>query len=126
MSSDYDASEFIDGDLAGQSPPRPAAGGQAHRAPTREEVDSRVAEAQQKLAELKRAQEELERQRAGLEEVRRRQAEFQNGRQEMLQNLTRGIGLLEEAEFDARSESEQMARTLGDLRTALTKIQAIH
>ncbi len=126
MSSDYDASEFIDGDLAGQSPPRPAAGGQAHRAPTREEVDSRVTEAQQKLAELKRAQEQLERERAALEETRRRQTEFQTGRQEMVQNLTRGIGLLEEAEFNSRRDAEQMSKMLVDFRDALSKMQAIH
>ena len=56
--------------------------GLRQRAPTREEVDSKVAEAQQKLAELKRAQEDLERERSALEEVRRRQMEFQNGRKE--------------------------------------------
>ena len=67
MSSDYDATEFIDGDLQGHKPADPAAppgAGPAQRAPTREEVDSKVAEAQQKLAELRRAQEELERERA--------------------------------------------------------------
>ncbi len=127
MSSDYDASEFIDGDLAGPSPPqRSAAGGSAQRAPTREEVDSRVTEAQQKLTELKRAQEQLERERAALEETRRRQAEFQTGRQEMAQNLTRGIGLLEEAEFNSRRDAEQMSKLLADFRDALTKMQAIH
>jgi hypothetical protein len=130
MSSDHDAAEFIDGDLEGQRPtraPAVASGGQQPlRAPTREEVDSRVGEAQQKLAELKRAQEELERERAALEETRRRQAEFQTGRQEMLDHLTRGVGLLEEAEFDARRDAEQMAKTLVGLRESLSKVQAIH
>ena len=96
-----------------------------HRAPSREEVDSRVAEAQQKLAELKRAQEELERERASLEETRRRQIEFQTGRQEMIQNLTRGIGLLEEAELNARRDAQQMAKTLAEFKDALEKIQSI-
>ena len=78
-----------------------------------------VSEKQIKLAELKRAQEELERERAGLEELRRRQMEFQTGRSEMLQHLTRGIGLLEEAELTARRDTEQMARTLAEeMRTA--------
>jgi hypothetical protein len=100
--------------------------GQPQRAPTREEVDSKVADAQQKLAELRREQEELERQRAALEETRRRQMEFQTGRQETLQNLTRGVGLLEEAEFSARRDAEQMAKALVDLRDALSKVGAIH
>src|SRR5436190_3392136 len=129
MSSEYDATEFVDGDFEAHKSPYVFAQGGANpapRAPTREEVGSKVAEAQQKLAELKRAQEELERERAGLEETRRRQTEFQTGRQEMVHHLTRGLGLLEEAEFNARRDAEQMAKALGDLREALSKIEAIH
>jgi hypothetical protein len=129
MSSDYDATEFIDGDFQAHhlSHSTPATGaGELQRAPTREEVDSKVAEAQQKLSELKRAQEELERERAALEETRRRQIEFQTSRQEMRQNLTRGLGLLEEAEFNARRDAEQMSKALGDLKSALAKIEMIH
>jgi len=126
MSSDYDASEFVDGDLEASRSAQPGPSrAPVHRAPSREEVDSRVADAQQKLAELKRAQEELERQRASLEETRRRQIEFQTGRQEMVQNLTRGIGLLEEAELNARRDAQQMAKTLTDFKEALDKIQSI-
>lgn len=129
MSSDYDATEFVDGDLQSRKPTysaAPAGSTPLPRAPTREEVDSKVAEAQQKLAELKRAQEELERERAALEETRRRQMEFQAGRQEMIQSLTRGLGLLEEAEFAARRDAEQMSKALVELREALSKVQAIH
>jgi chromosome segregation ATPase len=129
MSSDYDATEFVDGDLQERKPPQAASVGdptQSQRAPTRQEVDGKVAEAQQKLVELKRAQEELERERAALEETRRRQTEFQTGRQEMVHNLTRGLGLLEESEFTARRDAEQMAKALVDLRDALAKVEAIH
>lgn len=121
MAGEYDASEFIDTDF--QAHPSPFAGSAS--APTREEVDRKVVEAQQKLVELKRAQEELERERASLEELRRRQGEFQTGRQEIIQNLTRGLGLLEEAEFGARRDAEQMARTAADFREALGKVQSI-
>jgi hypothetical protein len=116
MAAEYDATEFIDTDYTSQK----------SAAPSRDEVDRKVVEAQQKLVELKRAQEELERQRAGLEELRRRQNEFQNGRVEMTTQLTRGLGLLEEAEFTARRDAEQMSKTLGDFRDALLKVQAIH
>src|SRR6266571_905740 len=129
MSSDYDATEFIDGDFQAHKSPYAVAApasGQASRAPTRAEVDSKVAEAQQKLSELKRAQEELERERAALEDTRRRQIEFQTSRQEMTQNLTRGLGLLEEAEFNSRRDAEQMSKALQDLKSALSKIEAIH
>ncbi len=128
MASEYDLTEFVDADLLAQKSPHgvPAPAGDPHRALTREDVDRKVVEAQQKLAELKRAQEELERERAALEELRRRQTEFQTGRQEMIHNLTRGLGLLEEAEFNARRDAEQMAKTINDFHDAIGKIQAIH
>lgn len=126
MASDYDATEFVDTDFQAHKSPYTTTTSAALRAPSREEVDLKVTEAQQKLAELKRAQEELERERSSLEEVRRRQAEFQTGRQEMVQNLTRGLGLLEEAEFSARRDAEQTAKVLGELRDALSKVQSIH
>ena len=123
MSSDFDPTEFVDSDFkASQKAAYPPAPGT--RAPSREEVDSKVGETQQKLAELKRIQEELERERSSLEETRRRQIEYQNGRQEMIQNLTRGVGLLTEAEFAARRDAEQMARSLVDLREALAKVES--
>ncbi|HKI70436.1 MAG TPA: hypothetical protein VKA67_12660 [Verrucomicrobiae bacterium] len=125
MASNYDATEFVDTDFQAHKSPFAAASSPL-RAPSREEVDSKVAETQQRLAELKRAQEELERERASLEETRRRQAEFQSGRQEMIQHLTRGLGLLEEAEFAARRDAEQMARSVADMRDALSRIEAIH
>jgi chromosome segregation ATPase len=118
MAGEYDSTEFIDTDFTAQKSP--------FAAPTRDDVDRKVVEAQQKLVELKRAQEELERERAGLEELRRRQNEFTTGRQEIIQQLTRGLGLLEEAEFAARRDAEQMVKTLGDFRAALSKVQAIH
>ena len=118
MAGEYDSTDFVDTDFTTQK--------SSFAAPTREDVDRRVVDAQQKLVALKRAQEELERERAGLEELRRRQGEFQTGRQEIVQQLTRGLGLLEEAEFVARRDAEQMVKTVGDFRAALMKVQAIH
>jgi len=128
MAAEYDTTEFVDTDFQTQKSPfaATAPAGDPLRAPTREEVDRKVVEAQQKLAELKRAQEGLERERAALEELRRRQSEFQTGRQEMVHSLTRGLGLLEEAEFNARRDAEQMVKTVTDFRDALEKIQTIH
>ncbi|MBI3876496.1 MAG: hypothetical protein HY300_11190 [Verrucomicrobia bacterium] len=114
MAAGFDESEFVDAAVAASG-----------RAPTRQELDSKVGDAHQKLAELKRAQEDLERERAALEEGRRRSAEFHTGRDEMLQHLTRGVGLLAEAEFGARRDAEQMAKSLAGLRDALAKVQGI-
>ena len=131
----HDASDFVDSDFqsaqqTAYTAPLPAthAGlpAPSNRPPTREEIEAMVSEKQIKLAELKRAQEELERERAGLEELRRRQVEFQTGREEMLQHLTRGIGLLEESELTARRDAEQMARALTEFRDAVTKVQGIN
>jgi len=118
MAGPHDSSEFIDTEFTAHKSP--------FAAPTREDTDRKVVDAQQKLVELKRAQEELERERAGLEELRRRQTEFITGRQEVIQQLTRGVGLLEEAEFAARRDAEQMVKALADFRAALAKVQAIH
>src|SRR3954466_115706 len=127
MAAEYDTTEFIDNDFQMNKAAKFSdIMTQPQRAPSREEVDSKVSEAQQKLAELKRAQEELERERASLEETRRRQMEFQTGRQELIQSLTRGVGLLEEADLDARRDAEQMAKTLLGFREALSKIQSVH
>jgi hypothetical protein len=125
MSSDFDPADFVDNDFQARKAAPSSSGVSISgvRAPSREEVDTKVMEAQQRLAELKRAQEELERERATLEETRRRRMEFQAGRQEMLENLTRGIGLLDEAEFTARRDAEQMAKTLADFRSALGKVE---
>lgn len=131
MPTEFDASDFVDSDFqpsrkTGYASTAPSPGSSSDRAPTREEVDSRVTETQGKLAELKRAQEELERERAGLEELRRRQLEFSTGREEMLQSLTRGVGLLEETEFAARRDAEQMAKSVADLKEALVKVQLLN
>src|SRR5450432_1096911 len=128
MAAEYDSTEFVDTDFQTHKSPfaTPASASDPLRAPTRDEVDRKVVEAQQKLAELKRAQDDLERERASLEELRRRQTEFQTGRQEMIHHLARGLGLLEEAEFNARRDAEQMVKTIAEFRDALDKIQAVH
>lgn len=125
MGSNYDATEFVDGDFLEHKSSQGSGQGQVQRAPSGQELDLKVADAQQKLADKKRALEDLERQKSALEETRRRQREFHTGREEMVHSLTRGLGLLEEAEFAARRDAEQMARSLADLRDALGKIQAI-
>ena len=126
MASQFDDSDFIDHDyLAAQTGIAGTAAGIVQRPPTVEQLDSRAGDARQKLAELKRAQEELERERAALEEARRRRLEFQTGREEILNHLTRGVALLEQAEFAARRDAEQMAKSLGGLREALGQVQGI-
>ena len=125
--------DFIDRDYqaarlgASTAPPPAQAGAVApRRAPTREDLDAQLTSTQQQLARLREAQEQLERARAEVEEVRRRQSEFHTGREELRQLLVRGTGLLEQAEFKARREAEQLTQSLGGLREALRNVEAIN
>jgi hypothetical protein len=138
MGGDLDHSDFVDPDYerlrrsSGAAPststtPGGATGGSAGGRPlSRDEINQQVTAAQQALIELKRRQEDLERERAQLEEARRRRIEYEQGREEMLTHLTRGIALLDEAEQTARRDAEQMSRSLTDLRTALDKVSALN
>ena len=126
-----DGTDFVDTDLRPTAPgvPRPATGVPSPavgRAPSREELDSQLTATQQELARLREAQEQLERAKAAVEEMRRRRAEFHTGREEMLQNLIRGVGLLEQAEHNLRRDAQQMERTLGGLRSALSNVQGLN
>ncbi|MCL4177044.1 MAG: hypothetical protein KJ072_04775 [Verrucomicrobia bacterium] len=128
MPAEFDESDFVDRDFQSAQKSGWGATGSSPgaRPPSREELEAKVGETQQRLQELKRVQDELERERAALEEARRRRSEFQTGREEMLEHLTRGIGLLEEAEFGVRRDAEQMAKTLGELRDSLIKVQSLN
>jgi len=128
-----DGTDFVDTDLrtSGGSSPRLATASQSMpggtgRAPTREELDSQLTATQQDLAKLREAQEQLERAKAAIEEMRRRRGEFHTGREEMLQNLLRGVALLEQAEMNLRRDALQMGRTLEGLRGALGNVQGLN
>ena len=64
MASQFDASEFVDDDFqtarAAQKGVGVAMATDPNRAPSREEVDSKVGQMHEKLAELKRVQQELD------------------------------------------------------------------
>lgn len=132
MPSKFDESDFVDRDLeaahetAAPSPEPEPLPEDSPPPPSAEELTERVSETQHKLAELKQMQEELERERTEIEEARRRRSELSTGREEMVQNLTRGIGLLVEAELSSGRTAEQLSRTVADLRTSLDKINLIN
>jgi len=67
MASNYDPTDFVDDDF--QTRAATTMTGAAQRAPTREEVDSRVGEAQQKLAEMESEIERLQRLRRTLRKM---------------------------------------------------------
>jgi hypothetical protein len=143
MAGDFDHSDFVDPDMPGAgrgtvggavaaAAPVPAAVAAAAMAsagskpPSREDITRQVTAAQEALVRLKRQQEDLERERTQLEEARRRRVEFEQGREEMMAHLTRGLGILTEAEQAARRDAEQMARTLADMQVALDKVSVLN
>jgi hypothetical protein len=131
MAAEFDGTDFVDEDFqrSGRNPFQASSASASpetpQRAPTREEVDTKLTELQSKLAELKREQSEIERERTAVEETRRRQMEFTTGREELIRDLSRGIQLLEEKAFATRRDAEQMAQSLVDLKDGLGKLQAI-
>ncbi|MCS1410703.1 MAG: hypothetical protein M2R45_03898 [Verrucomicrobia subdivision 3 bacterium] len=134
MASQFDDTDFIDrefqqsqqtaltGSLKEMRESTPAQPTSA--LPTRQELEAKVGDTHLRLLQLKRQQEELEQQRVALEETRRRRKEFHDGKSEMVQHLTRGIALLEEAELSVRRDATQMGKALVDFREALEKISA--
>jgi hypothetical protein len=123
----HDESDFIDPEFASArgADYSPAANTPARRPPSRQELEAQTQATQQRLEELKQVQTRLEQERVALEEARRRRTEYHTGREEMVQNLTRGVGLLEEVEFASRQQAEQTARTLADLRQHLEKVERL-
>jgi len=131
MSSKFDESDFVDRDLevAQESADISNVSASPQTAPqhppSQEELTERVSETQQRLVELKQMQEDLERERTEIEESRRRRSELSTGKEEMVQNLTRGVGILEEAELSSGRTAEQLSRTVAKIRTSLEKINLI-
>jgi chromosome segregation ATPase len=60
-------------------------------APTVEQIDDKVAHAQERLIALKRQAEQLEREKQKLEELGRRQDQFDSGRAEMVDKFTASL-----------------------------------
>ncbi len=90
-----------------------------------EELDLQVVDLQNRITDLNRVLQEVERERVQVEDSRRRFTEFQTGREEMRHELTRALGLLEEAEANTRRDAEQMARSITDMREAIDKVELL-
>ena len=94
--------------------------------PHREEVDSKLEQARERLLTLRRQQEELERQKNELEELRRRQEEYSRGRTEMIDHLTRSLVTLERQEIESQRLAELCGKTIAAFRDYLEQIQQIN
>jgi len=104
--------EFIDRDLISATPAEMSTGNSdSGRLPPsvgtngRDEPAARIEQARQQMLELRRQLEELDRERQELEELRRREEEFENGKTEMLEELSRTITMIEQEEFELNKRS---------------------
>ena len=90
-----------------------------------ENLSQELQEQQEKLIELKHRQEEIERRKRELEELNRKRQELTVGQKEMKERLTRAVAILENAEYDARKEIEQIQVTYRMFTEHLDAIEAI-
>ena len=90
-----------------------------------EDLSHELQEQQEKLLELKRQQEEIERRKRELEELNKKRVELSIGQKSMREKLTRAIAILENAEYDARKEIEQIQITRQTFADHLTTLEAI-
>ncbi len=104
--------EFIDKDLISATPVEMSTGNSdSGRLPPSvgtngcDEPAARIEQARQQMLELRRQLEELDRERQELEELRRREEEFENGKTEMLEELSRTITMIEQEEFELNKRS---------------------
>lgn len=91
-----------------------------------EELDAQVQKAQEQLLQLKRQQELIEKQKSELEELGRRQEALEQGRNEMIQNFSRSLVVLEREAYECEKRLEQLNNTRENFRSHLRSLEAIN
>jgi hypothetical protein len=94
--------------------------------PHKEEVDWKLEQARERLLTLRRQQDELERQKSDLEELRRKQEEYARGKNEMIDNLTRGLVTLEQEQIKSQRLAELSGNTHEAFRDYLEQLKALN
>lgn len=92
---------------------------------TPEQLADDVARTQEKLAHLRREQEQLEKQKRELEDLARRQEDFQHGRDDLTDKLTRGLAFLERQTAETHRRLEQLEGATGNFRSHLSVLENI-
>lgn len=91
-----------------------------------EHIDSQVQKAQAKLVEIERAREQIEKQKRELQEAQRRQEQFHEGRQAMVEQLTRSIVVIERETYEAQKRAEQLKQVHGAFSQHLDILESIN
>jgi chromosome segregation ATPase len=94
-------------------------------ATSKEELERDLQQKREQLLLLRRQQEELERQKTDLEDLRRKHEEYARGRQEMIEQLTRALVLLDREQVEAQRRVELCISTRQQFREALEQLQQI-
>lgn len=95
-------------------------------APTVEQIDDQVAQAQERLLALKRQAEQLEREKAKLEELSRRQEQFDSGRAEMVDKFTGSLVQIQRETDETLKRLEVLKNIQSTFSNYLHELEAIN
>jgi DNA repair ATPase RecN len=95
-------------------------------APTVEQIDDQVAQAQERLIALKRQAEQLEREKQKLEELSRRQEQFDTGRAEMVDKFTSSLVHIQRETDQTLKRLEILKNVQENFSTYLQELEAIN
>jgi hypothetical protein len=99
--------------------------GSAGSALSVDDLNLKVQQAEEVLLDLERRREQIERQKKQLEEIRRKQYEFEGGQRETVEQLRRGVVLLDQHEFDLKRECEEVGLIRDAFATHLRQVESI-
>ena len=95
-------------------------------APSVEQIDDQVAQAQERLLALKRQAEQLEREKAKLEELSRRQEQFDGGRTEMVDKFTGSLVQIQRETDETLKRLEILKNVQSSFSNYLQELEAIN
>lgn len=94
-------------------------------APSVEQIDDQVAQAQERLLALKRQAEQLEKEKQKLEELGRRQEQFDSGRAEMVDKFTSSLVHIQRETDQTLKRLEILKNVQENFSTYLQELEAI-
>ena len=95
-------------------------------APSAEQIDDQVAQAQERLLALKRQAEQLEREKQKLEELSRKQEQFDTGRAEMVDKFTSSLVHIQRETDQTLKRLEILKNVQENFTTYLHELEAIN
>jgi DNA repair exonuclease SbcCD ATPase subunit len=98
----------------------------APSAPSVEQIDDQVAQAQERLLALKRQAEQLEKEKQKLEELGRRQEQFDTGRAEMVDKFTSSLVHIQRETDQTLKRLEILKNVQSSFSTYLNELEAIN